>query len=321
MGYVYKITCIPSNKSYIGISVHEPEKYRIREHLSGKGNRYIANAVKKYGKDAFTHEILEENVFPELLPDLEVAYIKKFNTVRPNGFNLTSGGEGCLGYKHTEESRLKMSKIQKRRKRSPHSLETRRNISEAHTGKKKSPEHIRKISEAKKGKPSWHKGKKRSKETCERIGRASKGRVSPNKGKPRTQKEKENISRAVKRSLKGRSPWNKGKSLSQETRDKISQTKLNNPPSQETREKIGSANRGKTLSKEIREKMSRAKLGKARSPDKEPAREFFLSLPFEMSLREKRHLLQKKFPHKRKSTLNRWVRQWEDKKLMSSYKS
>ena len=83
---------------------------------------------------------------------------------------------------------------------------------------------------------------------------------------------------------------------------------------QETREKIGRANRGKTLSTEIREKMSRAKLGKARSPDKEPARELFLSLPFEMSLREKRRLLEKKFPHQRKSTRNRWVRQWEDEK-------
>ena len=93
MGYVYKITNTVNQKSYIGISIHEPEKRRIRDHLTGHGSRIIANAVKKYGRDAFTYEILEDNVFPALLPDLEVAYIAKFKTVAPLGYNLTTGGE------------------------------------------------------------------------------------------------------------------------------------------------------------------------------------------------------------------------------------
>ena len=69
MGYVYKITNTINNKAYIGISIHEPEKRRIRQHLSGRGNRIIARAVKKYGKEVFTYEILEENVFDEFLPE------------------------------------------------------------------------------------------------------------------------------------------------------------------------------------------------------------------------------------------------------------
>ena len=93
MGYVYKITNTVNGKAYIGISVNEPTQGRIKEHLSGRGNRIIARAIEKYGKDAFTYEILEENVFDEFLPDLEVAYIANFNTVVPNGYNLTSGGE------------------------------------------------------------------------------------------------------------------------------------------------------------------------------------------------------------------------------------
>ena len=92
MGYVYKITNTRNNKSYIGISIHEPTNGRIRHHLSGYGNQCIANAVKKYGKDAFTYEVLEANVFDEFLPDLEVAYIAEFNTFVPNGYNLTRGG-------------------------------------------------------------------------------------------------------------------------------------------------------------------------------------------------------------------------------------
>ncbi|MYA71127.1 hypothetical protein F4009_05950 [Candidatus Poribacteria bacterium] len=39
MGYIYKITNTINNKSYIGISIHEPEKGRIKDHLSARGNQ------------------------------------------------------------------------------------------------------------------------------------------------------------------------------------------------------------------------------------------------------------------------------------------
>ena len=95
MGYVYKITNSVNGKAYIGISIHEPTQGRIRDHLAGRGNKIIARAVKKYGKDVFTYEILEADVFDEFLPDLEVAYIAKLNTIVPHGFNLTRGGDGA----------------------------------------------------------------------------------------------------------------------------------------------------------------------------------------------------------------------------------
>lgn len=115
MGYVYKITNTVNQKSYIGISIHEPEKGRIKKHISGRGNLILARAVKKYGRDAFTHEILEENVFDEFLSELEKAYIAKFNTIRPNGYNITSGGGGILGYKHTPETKQRISNTSKGR--------------------------------------------------------------------------------------------------------------------------------------------------------------------------------------------------------------
>lgn len=156
MGYVYKITNTVNGKSYIGISIHEPEKRRIRQHLSGQGNRIIANAVAKYGKDAFTYEVLEANVFDEFLPDLEVAYIANHNTVAPHGYNLNSGGDHAIP---SEETRRKISEANKGKKRKPLSDEHRRKISEANKGEKNhnfgkplSAEHRRKISEAKKGK-------------------------------------------------------------------------------------------------------------------------------------------------------------------------
>ena len=154
MGYVYKITNTVNEKAYIGISIHEPETDRIKKHLSGRGNRLLASAIKKYGQNTLAYEILEENVFPELLPKLEVFYISKFNTVAPYGYNLTSGGEE--NKKASKESRQKMSEAKKGRK---FSAETRSKMSEAHKGeknhfygKKHSAEACSKISEAQTGK-------------------------------------------------------------------------------------------------------------------------------------------------------------------------
>ena len=164
MGYVYKITCNVNDKSYIGVSIHEPEKQRIREHLAGRGNRVITNAVKKYGINAFTYEILEENVFPSLLGDLEVAYIKKFNTVRPNGFNLTYGGD-YGGGSRSEDTKRKISEGKKGRKRGPFSEEHRRKISESKKGKKRGPhseEQRRKLSEI-------NTGRKHTEETRRKL--------------------------------------------------------------------------------------------------------------------------------------------------------
>ena len=48
-----------------------------------------------------------------------------------------------------------------------------------------------------------------------------------------------------------------------------------------------------------------------RHPDKVPAREFFLSLPADMPLPEKRRLLREKFPNVKRGTLNKWTLNWQ----------
>ncbi|MXZ79838.1 MAG: hypothetical protein F4Z15_00355, partial [Gammaproteobacteria bacterium] len=230
MGYVYKITNTINGKAYIGISIHEPEKGRIKDHLSGKGNRIIARAVKKYGKEAFTYEILEANVFDEFLPELEVAYIAKFNTVAPHGYNLTYGGD------HAIPSAASCSKMSEARKGRRFSKEHRRKISEAHKGKKRKPfsvEHRHKLSEA-------NKGKTRSVETRRKMSEAQKGR-----------KISVEHRRKMSEALKGRVPTFLGKSHSTETRRKMSEAlKGENHP-----------NFGRTHSTETRRKMSEALKG------------------------------------------------------------
>ena len=320
MGYVYKITNTVNNKSYIGISIHEPTKGRIRKHLTGHGNRYLANAINKYGKDAFTYEVLEANVFDEFLPDLEVAYIANFNTVAPHGYNLTSGGE--VSKTLSKETRRKISEGNKGK---PISAETRRKISEGNKGKPISAETRRKISEAKKGKP-------RSEETRRKVSEALKGK----KGKPHSAETRRKMSEA-RRGVKNA---NFGKTASAETRRKISEAnkgKKRKPFSDEHRRKISEANKGKKLSAETRRKISEA--GKRRTPSAEtrrkiseskkgeknhfygkpplnrlpeyaPAHDLFRSLPSDMPFEEKRKLLYAKFPNVNKKRIQVWVRKW-----------
>ena len=292
MGYVYKITNTVNQKSYVGISINEPTGGRINKHLSGHGNRIIANAVKKYGKDVFTYEVLEANVFDEFLPDLEVAYIANFNTVTPNGYNLTYGGE--KNKKPSTETRRKISKARKGKfkgKNHPNfgktpSEDTRRKMSEALTGKKHSEDTRRKMSEARKGENNPNFGKTHPTETRRKISKA-------NKGKTRSAEMRRKMSETRKNPCA-------------ETRRKISEAGKGRKHSAETRRKISEANKGKVRSAEMRRKMSEAN----KHPDHNTARNFFFSLPSLLSLKEKRKRLFHKFTEVSKKNIYKWVKKW-----------
>ena len=171
MGSVYMITNTENGKAYIGKSINDAKKKRVQKHLTGHGSRIIKQAIEKYGKDAFVVEILHDGIIPEFLDDLEIEAIAKYDTVAPNGYNLTIGGEGTRG--HTPWNKGK--------KMPPEFCQqvSDRQKGKSHTNKGKpfSVEHRRKLSEAHKGKPSNRKGKKASIETRRRISEAGKGRI------------------------------------------------------------------------------------------------------------------------------------------------
>lgn len=95
MGIIYKITNTINNKEYIGQTTRNISE-RWREHKS-KSNpsdgTYLHNAIAKYGHENFTIEEID-NCADSLLNDKEVEWIIIANTYYPNGYNLTSGGEG-----------------------------------------------------------------------------------------------------------------------------------------------------------------------------------------------------------------------------------
>ena len=71
MGSIYKITNTVNQKSYIGKTIHDAEKTRIRQHLNGWGNKPIKKDIDEYGEDVFTFEILHDGIIPEFLAALE----------------------------------------------------------------------------------------------------------------------------------------------------------------------------------------------------------------------------------------------------------
>lgn len=89
-GLIYKYTS-PSGKNYIGETT-----YSLKERAGKDGKRYrncsvFYAAIEKYGFSNFSVEILEEVLKDELLLREEY-YIKKYNSVVPNGYNICKKG-------------------------------------------------------------------------------------------------------------------------------------------------------------------------------------------------------------------------------------
>jgi group I intron endonuclease len=107
--YIYKITNKENNMSYIGCTITTIEK-RFKEHVNRckKIKTKFCDALNKYGKNNFILEQIDFCDDTETMYELEKEYIKKYNTFN-EGYNLTLGGEGCIGYKHTSDIRKKIS--------------------------------------------------------------------------------------------------------------------------------------------------------------------------------------------------------------------
>ena len=180
---VYKITNKLNNKIYIGQTIN-PIEQRWREHKNDKKGfcRYLFNAFNQYGRDNFEIKILSKCNSMDEMNHRETYYIRLFNTLAPNGYNILPGGgnrivgeetrkrqssslKGKLvgkkngmfgkgkmagdknpmfGKKRTEEARKKISQKLKGRTFSDSHKE---NISEANRGKKKSKVHRDMLSE------------------------------------------------------------------------------------------------------------------------------------------------------------------------------
>lgn len=157
--YVYKHTC-PSGKVYIGITKQTPNK-RWLNGLGYEHNDYFFKAIKKYGWKNIKHEILFDNLTEEEAKLKEIELISSYKSnQREYGYNITNGGDGVHGFKHTEETKSKIPNLFKKgcipwNKGKTTSIEVREKQSLAHKGKpssrqgcKLTEEHIKKHAQA-----------------------------------------------------------------------------------------------------------------------------------------------------------------------------
>ena len=171
---IYKVVNKINGKCYIGQTI-KSLKYRKSCHLwevnRNNTNVYFHNAIRKYGKDNFEWKILCKCETKDELDEMEFHYIKQYNSFKPNGYNLTLGGnKGTYGWIPSKETRRKISKGNKGKIVSE---KVKRKLSKLNSGKgnpmygKKRPEQTGNLNPAKRP------------EVRKKISKANKGRKRP----------------------------------------------------------------------------------------------------------------------------------------------
>lgn len=103
---------------YVGKDSYIDKNERHKQHYQkSRYNRQPINRILQNNPGRYQYKVLKESNFSEnLLKALEIIYIQRYNTFRPktnHGWNFSMGGDGILGYKHSQEARKKMSEAQK----------------------------------------------------------------------------------------------------------------------------------------------------------------------------------------------------------------
>ena len=105
-GYIYKRQNKLNGKIYIG--QHKYNKPKLDESYRGSGKVFL-KAVKALGDDAFTMELICIAETKEELNEKEIYYIQEYNSLVPNGYNVSLGGTNT-GKDHYEESEIQRFK-------------------------------------------------------------------------------------------------------------------------------------------------------------------------------------------------------------------
>ena len=130
-----------NHKKYVGITSQSlNNRWKNGYGYNIKHNSKFAYAIQKYGWDNFEHFLLCDDLTMQEAKELEIFFIKKFNSYN-KGYNATLGGDFVGLGNHNK------------------------------LGKKLTLEQRKRISESHKGKESWFKGKQHSIETKMKMAR------------------------------------------------------------------------------------------------------------------------------------------------------
>ena len=171
VGYIYLITDTTNGMKYTG-----KHHYHIEGQLDPNyhGSGVIIKNIYKKRPETLKEEYIKTCYSEEEMCSDEQYYIEVFDTLWPNGYNLTKGGDGLIPCE-----------------------ETRKKISNSLKGKPKSEEQKKKLSETLIGEKNPFYRKHHSYETKKKISLSKKGKPSPNKGKPMSEEQKKKLSKKV----------------------------------------------------------------------------------------------------------------------------
>lgn len=140
-GIIYRWTNKINGKKYIGQTVNPRKRYL--QHYNGEraDNQIIDRAILKYGAENFDYTVLltihadTREELRELLDEAEIALIRLEQSYYKTGlgYNMTLGGLSRGNFEHTEETKIKLSRIKKGKKLSE---TAKKNIAEGHRGLK-----------------------------------------------------------------------------------------------------------------------------------------------------------------------------------------
>ena len=108
MGIIYCYTNKINGKKYVGQTINAEQRYNAHKSNyqnpnNTEYNSLIHKAFRKYGFNNFTYEVLVKGIDDiNVLNELEIYYIKKFNCQTPNGYNVEAGGKNCAKPKTLE---------------------------------------------------------------------------------------------------------------------------------------------------------------------------------------------------------------------------
>jgi group I intron endonuclease len=202
MGFIYKITNSVTGKCYIGERIQQPNK-RFLSHMKlikgGRGCPALRDAVKKHGEEHFSFEILLECADEERF-EKEKEYIRTYNSMVPNGYNILEGGQGCSGFKHSDETKARLSKVTKEKMKDPVRQEK---LKEAHKKLWADParrkENIEKIS---KGMIEFRKKQKESNPSKSVMSEERKEKIRKSVKEYYTNKETTKLSEETKQKIR-----------------------------------------------------------------------------------------------------------------------
>lgn len=98
-GSIYLITCLITEKVYVGQTVRSNVTLRWKDHIDtylfkDDVNFPLYRSMRKFGLTNFTFQVLEENIPIKLIDEREAYYITKYSANNSDfGYNCTSGGQ------------------------------------------------------------------------------------------------------------------------------------------------------------------------------------------------------------------------------------